>query len=127
MSHWKVGILDIEVFEDNVPPRFRLRTDTDILPAASDVTVETIRPDGRRQLFTFEARDGYLESRDEIPEPHAFVARIRLMQAGHAEVRELKFEEHDHAHGHGVARITATTTCGPPSFMSWPMPRSRFW
>ena len=23
------------------------------------------------------------------------------MQAGHAEVRELKFEEHDHAHGHG--------------------------
>ena len=79
------GILDIEVFEDNVPPRFRVRTDTNILPAASDVTVETIRPDGRRQLFTFEARDGYLESRDEIPEPHAFVARIRLMQAGHAE------------------------------------------
>ena len=95
------GILDIEVFEDNVPPRFRVRTDTNILPAASDVTIETIRPDGRRQLFTFEARDGYLESRDEIPEPHAFAASISLMHAGHAEMRELKFEEHDHAHDHG--------------------------
>jgi cation diffusion facilitator family transporter len=96
------GILEIEVFEANVPPRFHVRTDTNILPAASDVTIETIRPDGRRQLFTFEARDGYLESRDEIPEPHAFVARIRLMHAGRAEMRELEFEEHDHAHGGGA-------------------------
>src|ERR1700733_13112248 len=96
------GILNIEVFEDNVPPRFRVRTDTNILPAASDVAIETIRPDGRRQLFTFEARDGYLESRDEIPEPHAFVVRIRLMHAGQAEVRELEFEEHDHGGGGGA-------------------------
>jgi len=69
------------------------------LPAAPDVTIETIRPDNSRQLFTFEARQGYLESRDEIPEPHAFVARISLMHAGQTEVRELEFEEHDHAHG----------------------------
>src|ERR1700691_3932355 len=34
------GTLEIEVFEDNVPPRFRLRTDANTLPAASDVTVE---------------------------------------------------------------------------------------
>src|SRR3984957_4057279 len=73
------GMLEIEVFEDNVPPRFRVRADTSLLPAASDVTIETIRPDNSRQLFTFEARKGYLESRDEIPEPHAFVARISLM------------------------------------------------
>src|SRR6202035_5567416 len=55
------GILEIEVFEDNVPPRFRVRADTSLLPAASDVTIETIRPDNSRQLFTFEAREGYLE------------------------------------------------------------------
>jgi cation diffusion facilitator family transporter len=91
------GSLEIEVFEHNVPPRFRVRTDT--LPAASDITIETIRPDGRRQLFSFEARDGYLESHDEIPEPHAFVAKVRLMQAGQAEVRELEFKEHDHGDG----------------------------
>src|SRR6202453_992932 len=58
------GILEIEVFEDNVPPRFRIRTGTPLLPAASDITIETIRPDGRHLHFTFEARDGYLESRD---------------------------------------------------------------
>jgi cation diffusion facilitator family transporter len=93
------GTLEVEVFEDNVPPRFRVRADTGALPAAADLTIETIRPDGSRQPFSFEAGDGYLESRDEIPEPHAFVARIRLLQAGRAEVRELEFEEHDHGDG----------------------------
>ncbi len=65
----------------------------------SDLTIETVRPDDSRQLFSFDARDGYLESRDEIPEPHAFVARVRLVQAGEAEVRDLEFEEHEHTHG----------------------------
>ena len=91
--------LEIEVFEDNVPPRFRVRAGLGALPTASDFAIETVRPNGSRQLFSFEARDGYLESRDEIPEPHAFLARVRLMQAGQPEVRELEFEEHDHAHG----------------------------
>src|ERR1700686_2353545 len=39
------GAVEIEVFEDDVPPRFRVRADTGVLPAASDVTIETIRPD----------------------------------------------------------------------------------
>jgi cation diffusion facilitator family transporter len=93
--------LDIEVFEDNVPPRFRVRAQTGAL-AAADLTIETIRPDGSRQLFVFENRGAYLESRDEIPEPHAFLARVRLMQAGQAHERALKFEEHEHEHGHGA-------------------------
>jgi cation diffusion facilitator family transporter len=91
--------LEIEVFEDHVPPRFRVRAEVGGLPAASDLTIETIRPDGSRQQFSFEGRDGYLESRDEIPEPHAFVAKVRLMQAGQIEIRELEFEEHDHGDG----------------------------
>ena len=94
-------MLEIEVFEDNVPPRFRVSTDGGVL-AASDVTIETTRPDGSRHLFAFDDRDGYLKSRDEIPEPHAFLARIRLMQAGEAHERELEFEEHDHEAGHGA-------------------------
>ena len=93
--------LDIEVFEHNVPPRFRIKAQTGLLPA-DDFTIETTRPDGGRQLFGFEARDGYLESRDEIPEPHAFRARIRLMQAGKPHERELEFVEHDHEHGAGA-------------------------
>jgi cation diffusion facilitator family transporter len=92
------GALDIEVFEDNVPPRFRVRAELGVLAGVSDVTIETIRPDGSRQLFAFEARDGYLESRDEIPEPHAFLAKVRLVQQGQHHERELEFEEHDHDH-----------------------------
>jgi cation diffusion facilitator family transporter len=64
--------------------------------------METIRPDGSRQLFTFEDSDGYLESRDEIPEPHAFVAKVRLLQQGQRHERELEFEEHDHEAAHGA-------------------------
>src|SRR3978361_1740208 len=76
------GAVDIEVFEDNVPPRFRVRADLSVAAGSSDVSIETIRPDGSRQLFTFKDRDGYLESRDEIPEPHAFLAKVRLAHEG---------------------------------------------
>jgi cation diffusion facilitator family transporter len=96
------GALDIEVFEDNVPPRFRVRVDAGVLLGASDVSIETIRPDGSRQLFTFEDGDGFLESRDEIPEPHAFLAKVRLVQEGQQHERELDFEEHDHEAAHGA-------------------------
>jgi cation diffusion facilitator family transporter len=94
--------VEIEVFEDNVPPRFRVRADTGVLPAASDITIETIRPDGSRQLFMFDDRGGYLESRDEIPEPHAFLAKVCLVQEGQPLERELEFEEHDHEAAHGT-------------------------
>jgi cation diffusion facilitator family transporter len=96
------GAFDLEVFEDNVPPRFRVRAAAGVLPGASAVTIETIRPDGGRQLFTFEDRGGYLESRDEIPEPHAFLANVRLVQEGQHHERELEFEEHDHEAAHGA-------------------------
>ncbi|MGA2288914.1 CDF family Co(II)/Ni(II) efflux transporter DmeF [Bradyrhizobium sp.] len=94
--------LQVEVFEDRVPPRFRLRATAGALPEAPDITIETTRPDGRCQLFTFEDHGGYLQSRDEIPEPHAFVARVRLTQEGQSHERELEFEEHDHEAAHGA-------------------------
>ena len=84
----------LEVFEDGVPPRWRIRSETGALPAAGDIEVTTIREDGSAQTFAFAARDGYLESVDEIPEPHAFKARVAL--AGDA--TELLFQEHDHDH-----------------------------
>jgi cation diffusion facilitator family transporter len=95
------GAVEIAVFEDNVPPRFRVRADTGILLRATDVTIETIRPDDSRQLFTFEDRGGYLESCEEIPEPHAFLAKVRFLQKAQQHERELEFEEHDHGAAHG--------------------------
>jgi cation diffusion facilitator family transporter len=95
-------MLEIDVYEDNVPPRFRVTADTGMSPEAHDLTIETIRPDGRRQLFAFEDGGGYLQSRDEIPEPHAFLARVCLAQQGRQQACELEFEEHDHDAAHGA-------------------------
>ena len=94
-----LGTLWLEVFEDGVPPRFRLRCDGSRgLIAATQVALETVRPDGARQTFEFADRGAYLESVDEIPEPHEFVARLRLPQYGRAEIHEMSFVEHDHGH-----------------------------
>jgi len=86
--------LSLEVFEDGVPPRWRIRSESGALPAAGDIEVTTIREDGSEHTFAFAARDGYLESVEEIPEPHAFKARVTL--AGDS--TELLFREHDHNH-----------------------------
>jgi len=80
----------LEIHEDGVPPRFRVRT---AIPAA-ELTAETVRADGSRQVFTFVRHDGVLDSVDEIPEPHDFTVNLRN-GAGSASVR---FREHAHAH-----------------------------
>jgi cation diffusion facilitator family transporter len=90
------GPLTLEIFEDGVPPRFRISSGGQHI-AAADTSIETLRPDGARQLFRFAGRDGYLESLDEIPEPHAFTARLLLNGGG--ESHDIAFVEHDHVHG----------------------------
>jgi len=92
-----VGALRLEIFEDGAPPRFRLTFERGTQPRAGDVTVETERPGGARQVFALADRGGYFESIDEIPEPHAFDAHIRL-GAG-AQPYAVAFREHVHAHG----------------------------
>jgi cation diffusion facilitator family transporter len=89
------GAIVLDVFEDGVPPRFRLRAESGPAPSAPAVSVETVRPDGARQMFAFVERGGYLESVDEIPEPHAFTAHVTI----DGETRAVLFEEHQHAHG----------------------------
>jgi cation diffusion facilitator family transporter len=88
------GIVVLEVFEDGVPPRFRLRSENGLGPSVEAASVETVRPDGTRQVFAFESRGGYLESIDEIPEPHAFTAQVRIG----GQTYPVVFEEHEHAH-----------------------------
>jgi Co/Zn/Cd efflux system component len=61
------------------------------------VALETERPGGAGQVFTFADRGAYLESVEEIPEPHEFIARVRLAHADHAHDYQLAFTEHDHA------------------------------
>jgi len=90
------GPLRLEIFEDGVPPRFRLTSAGQPL-SADDVTIETLRGDGKRQVFTMTERYGYLEAVGEIPEPHTFTARVLLNRGG--EVHTVEFAEHEHAHG----------------------------
>jgi nickel/cobalt exporter len=94
------GAIELSVFEDGVPPRWRLRTVSGHAWAPTDVSVETERPDGARQAFSFVDRGDYLESVDQIPEPHAFTARLRLSHGDHAHTYPIVFAEHGHAHHH---------------------------
>src|SRR5579859_3530489 len=92
--------LVLSVFEDDHPPVFRLRTESGVAPPASRVLIETVRPDGTRQTFAMEDRGDHLQSVDEIPEPHAFQATVRVEGRGYPVV----FEEHGNGHGaHGTA------------------------
>jgi cation diffusion facilitator family transporter len=89
------GDLLLEVFEDGVPPRFRLRAARGPAPDAATTRITTTRPDGVRQEFTMVARGGFLESAATIPEPHAFNAQISLG----ADTYTTVFAEHTHSHG----------------------------
>jgi cation diffusion facilitator family transporter len=94
------GAWVLSIFEDRVPPVFRLKTGVaNAGLRASEVLITTIRPDGARQVFTFSRKPGFLEATPAIPEPHAFKAVVQLPGGEHAVV----FEEHDHGvEGHGA-------------------------
>lgn len=101
------GVIQLEIFEDGVPPVFRVHFDRrGHAWAASDVVVETERADGDRQRFAFVSREGFLESDQPIPEPHEFVARLSLGHGGHTHDYDVEFteagHEHVHAQDHGL-------------------------
>lgn len=97
------GIIQLEVFEDGVPPRFHIRQEikASLVMAVRQkpsITIETERPDGSRQIFTFVDCGEFMESVDEIPEPHEFKARLTLTHGNHSHDFDVKFTEHDHHH-----------------------------
>ncbi|MDR8100451.1 CDF family Co(II)/Ni(II) efflux transporter DmeF [Burkholderia cenocepacia] len=96
------GEFALSVFEDGVPPVFRITPESASSKLnAGAVSITTIRPDGTRQTFAFADRGGYLESKDDIPEPHAFKAVVRLPDGEH----QLEFEEHEHDHDDAQASV----------------------
>ena len=94
------GVVRLEVFERGVPPRFRLYRESGNGHgwAADQVRVETERAGGKCQVFTFVQRDGFVESEQEIPEPHEFVARLSLGHDAHSHDFDVEFVDHDHHH-----------------------------
>lgn len=99
------GVVELSIFEEGVPPRFRLKyldsAGRYVPPKVGDtVALETIRDDGSPQVFEFANQGDFLESVDEIPEPHQFAAMLRIAHDGHAHSYETRYVEHDHGHAH---------------------------
>lgn len=95
-------VLVLEIHEKDAPPRFRIRFERGGRPAAAPeataVSVETRRSNGALQTFSFVEGDGCLESTGTIPEPHEFVATVRVGHVGHVHVYPVRFAEHVHHH-----------------------------
>jgi cation diffusion facilitator family transporter len=87
------GALVLSIFENGTPPVFRILTDAYNAPFPTEsITVATERDDGTRESFSFAQKSGYLESTQQVPEPHAFQAEIILPHGRYA----AEFSEHDH-------------------------------
>jgi len=88
------GIVELSIYEDGVPPRFRLSG-----PSVDRVQVETRGESGTRQNFSFAMQGAFWESLEEIPEPHGFDVTLTIEHDGHAHSYRTSFAEHDHC-GH---------------------------
>jgi hypothetical protein len=94
------GFVEITIFEADARPRFRLffhnqRKQARSVPTNATIKIETVRPDGARQTFTFRAKGEYLESENDIPEPHEFKAIVQVSHGSHTHLpHEVHFKEH---------------------------------
>ena len=102
------GVLLLEIFEDGVPARFRLRFQDAggfrPVPGGEDVSLELERPDGVRDRFTLRQYDGFLESVQTVAEPHEFTVRVRLPHDDHSHDLTAAFAEEAELHGHDHAQ-----------------------
>jgi nickel/cobalt exporter len=113
------GWVEISVFENGVPPCFRLyffdaQLQPRPAPDAIPVQLQTRRDDGSIQEFLLQRRSGvggesYLESIVEIPEPHQFTVLLALEHAGGTRRHEAVFSEDEHHHHHhaDLSNLTA--------------------
>lgn len=111
------GWLRVAIFEDGVPPRFRIypcKASGEVLPlrkgspaaTGTRLTIETARIDGSTQLFKFESEEGYWESVALVPEPHEFAATLTMGHEDHAHTYRLRFvENHEHNHATVVEEV----------------------
>ena len=99
------GQLALSIFEEGVPPRFRIHLTDDVGqqlgPNPDDAyAVRTIRSDGSRQDFSFALQEGgYLEASSNLPEPHQFEATLTIVGMGTPSHFDFVFVEHAE-HGH---------------------------
>ncbi|MFI4983612.1 MAG: cation diffusion facilitator family transporter [Rickettsiales bacterium] len=108
------GFIEISIFEAGTIPKFRLyfynlSNNPVNVPTIEGICLKTIRPSGETQAFTFTKGHSFLESLEELSEPHEFAVEVKLDHYGHSHTYETQFKESthhhngstEHAHSHG--------------------------
>jgi len=110
------GIVKLEIFETGQPPRFRLSEQSKGSLhhyGMKDIKVTLKRPDGAGETFTFVEKKGFLESIQDIPEPHEFSARLSLGHGNHNHDYDVEFIEHSHSHEHDHSSLEGLDVASP--------------
>ena len=79
--------LEMTIFEDGVPPEYRIyayRDDKPIPPREVALTVTLKRLDGETNLFNFAAENDYLRGNGVVTEPHSFDIIVAVREGGRA-------------------------------------------
>ena len=95
--------LEMTIFEDGVPPQFRVYPTKDGKPVDSktvQLTVTLKRLDGEVNTFPFKAEKDYLTGQGEVEEPHSFDVEVVAVEGGKRHVWRYASPE-------GRTRITA--------------------
>ena len=77
--------LEMTIFEDGVPPEYRVyafRDGKPIAPAGVALTVTLKRLDGETSLFNFAAENDYLRGNGQVMEPHSFDVIVTAREGG---------------------------------------------
>jgi cobalt-zinc-cadmium efflux system membrane fusion protein len=77
--------LEVTIFEDGVPPEYRVyayRDDKPIAPTEVDMTIELGRLGGVVDRFTFAAEGDYLRGSGVVVEPHSFDVKVAATIGG---------------------------------------------
>lgn len=79
--------LEVTIFEDNVPPQYRLyayRNDKPIRPSEVQATIELKRLDGEVNNFTFKPENDFLTGSGTVVEPHSFDVKVNASEGTRA-------------------------------------------
>jgi cobalt-zinc-cadmium efflux system membrane fusion protein len=77
--------LEVTIFEDGVPPEYRVyvyRGGEPVAPAGVDLTIQLKRLDGEVNTFRFRPEQDYLRGNGTVTEPHSFDVSVVAREGG---------------------------------------------
>ncbi len=88
--------IEMTVFEDGVPPEYRLyayKGDEPVSPATVDAKVTIKRLDGEVTTFAFKPQDDFLRGQGVLVEPHSFDVAVTATEGG--QTHKWQFESYE--------------------------------